>query len=133
VEYRTVIARREEAMTDSNQEFARQAGICWHERTTKPQRTHAGILHIPIWTCGFDVTAYADEGDEHIRTSNPDFTDTRAVWMVMSNQDDILDFARFIGCEIDNQTNAIFIPEKYIKDNTGKLRDLAGEWIRRKG
>jgi len=96
-------------MTDANKRFAELAGC------DKPQ--HRSICP----TCG-------KTADPKVRYLSNDFTDTREVLKVMMAREDWIDFRDFNLCISGDYIECVLI-----LDHTGKLRDLAIEWMEKEG
>jgi len=102
---------------DKNREFAKLAGICWHEWVDNLGHD-GGIICKHCWKNPDEV-------------SNPDFTDAREVLKVMELRRDWVGFLNFIhgGKLWNGELHASVVPLWLVKNTTGKLRDLAIEWL----
>lgn len=102
---------------DANKRFAELAGLCWHDFIESMQTDYGYCRH---------CRKHRQEVE-----SNPDFTDAREVIEVMENHPKgKLFFASLI---YESNYEAIdddgYIPRELVRDRTGKLRDLAIEWM----
>lgn len=98
-----------------NRRFAELAGIRWHDEI--------GNKVLYKCSCGFQ-SVYTSDADKHF-SSNPDFiSDPRLVLEVMREREDWIDFMDFYIC-----ISGDYIPIDIILVCTGKLLDLAIEWL----
>jgi len=106
-------------MINNNKRFAELAGICtheniWHDPKELPEMT----FYDKCLDCGKLLRNIDD----------PDFTDAREVLKVMMEREDYYVFLKYINAVVDKHGIwCIEIP--LILDTTGKLRDLAIEWM----
>ena len=119
---------------ESNKAFHEAAGKKWHEWAYRPRLTaYHGILSFKECSCGKDSYGLSRESlDKHIEDNNPDYAaDPRLVIEVMREREDWDEFADtyFIPAITGDGKRMFYISEHLIMNRTGKLRDLALEWI----
>jgi len=105
-------------MCNENQRFAKLAGFCWHEE-------------VDNWTIR---CKYCGAGMIFPWQGNPDLTDAREVLKVMRAKRNWWQFVEVVGCRyhVDisgDQWKEDMLPVDLFLDTTGKLRDLAIEWM----
>jgi hypothetical protein len=97
-----------------NQRFAELAGICLHDE---------GVVFDGRYRC----CKCADTVD--CDYPSPDFTDAREVLKVMmARKLDFWSFGESLG-GLSNKDGYVCIPAYLVIDTTGKLRDLAIQWM----
>ena len=106
-------------MTDPNQRFAELAGLEWHD--IEPPNNQCLMYRC---TCGADFGMPLD-AIQHQNKNNPDFTDAREVLKVMEGKNTLSSFLLWLSK--DESVNRIHV--HLVLDTTGKLRDLAIEWM----
>ncbi len=100
---------------DKNKEFGELAGICWHEIVRKDEYTK-------VCSCGEDMNVFDAE------CQNPNYAaDQLAVLRVMRKRKDWDEFTCRCPSLFRGRT---FVDVDLLFDTTGKLRDLAIEWLR---
>jgi len=110
---------KKEVMTEQqiNKRFAELAGICWHPRESIIRDLTDRLI---CRKCGQSIRL------EQIDESNPDFTDAREVLKAIKDKDGFLTYLN---------RNYWLSQEEIIElftNTTGKLRDLAIQWMEEK-
>ena len=111
-------------MKDANRRFAELAGICCDEPRL--------IIEWPVYYGNELVYTSVDPQDgtepevRHYYPNIPDFTDAREVLKVMREREDWLGFLNTVGLY---HSGIYAVEVKYLLDTTGKLRDMAIEWM----
>ena len=117
---------------DNNRRLNELLGLCWHEKIDFDDECSCGMQWMG--------PQYARGINKHLRESNPDYAaDPRLLLREMMKRDDWPRFLDSIGgfhsafAGEDGLPSSIkwidSIPLDYILDTTGKLRDLAIEWL----
>lgn len=101
-----------------NERFAKAAGICWHNFDWVDAKDDPDKHAYRCTDCG---QLFRDGG-------NPDFTDAREVLKVMKEKLSLEDFEDWL-CEVNRDDVYKQIDVILVLDRTGKLRDLATEWM----
>ena len=111
-------------MTDRNRELAELVGMFWH---------HAEDFNVrPFYplTCSCGEKLFTFQVEPHCKHYNPDFTaDPRLVLREMVKRDDWLMFLAFIKGLMDVSRHHDKIDVGLILDTTGKLANLAIEFL----
>ena len=109
---------------DKNKEFARLAGICWHEPQSESWKCKCGVDYGTSPACM-----------KHCEVSNPDFSDPREVLKVMMDIDKDDSFERFIvqsgvGVIANTLNGTVHCIDTHYITTPGLLRDKACEWLK---
>lgn len=119
------LTRECEDMDNTNKAFHEAARKCWHEELVKEVEDDSGFVTY-ICSCG-SCYSFRDHIKKHIAESNPDYCDDpRLVIEVMRKREDWDEFCIFVEqkCWYD-----AYPWIDLFMDKTGKLRDLALEWL----
>ena len=111
---------------DKNRELHELLGLCWHEVTDTYPLDPSGSQHCN--TC----EEYITDKNPH---ENPNYTDSRLVLRKMVKREDWLIFSEKLWkCNESYCPQLIlaYFIEGYVLDTTGKLRDIAIKWLKRK-
>ena len=103
---------------DKNRELHELLGLCWHEIVAIDRINY-------VCSCGKVYKI-----DDKYACVNPDYAaDPRLVLREMMKREDWFEFVNEIG-QMEQNEGSDMIYLIYILDTTGKLRDLAIEWLK---
>ena len=111
---------------DKNRELHELLGLCWHAEAAEWEDAR------PTCLCGMTFL-HEQYLENHIINANPDYTTDAGKVQLLREMVKRDDFTRFLGSiRIDlNYDDVPYIEILYIIDTTGKLRDMAIEWLKK--
>ena len=123
---------------DKNRELHELLGHDWHLIIYHAESPN--IIEYWSCSCGKILTNYYLM-KEHLKKNNPDYAaDPRLVLKELMKRKDWDNFSEFVliahtglcvtSMVVDSSVQLVLFPLYYISDTTGKLRDMAIEWLK---